>query len=119
MAIALEVYFDDATDTEIRRRWAVLIVAGIPCPLLSSGARPHISLGVARAADTAALPIALDAVITTAPIELTLGSVGAFGTTEGVVFLAPVNSSHLLSWHESAWRAFSEYAEDLSLYYAP
>lgn len=119
MAWALEICFDDATETEVRRRWDTLIAAGVPCLLPGSGARPHVSLAVARDIDMTALPDALNGIAEHAPAELTFASVGAFPTAEGVVFLAPVVTAELLRWHAEVWRVFIAHAQEPWQYYAP
>jgi len=53
MPFAVEMYFDPATEAEIRALWNSLAQAGVSSRLPDSGSRPHISLAVFQSLDPA------------------------------------------------------------------
>jgi 2'-5' RNA ligase len=102
MPYAIELALDPSSDAAVRRVWHELDRAGITW-MARSGARPHVTVGVWETLDidetTCELTRFADE---TAPLRLTLASVGMF---PGVaVFLAPVVTAELLDLHARVHR---------------
>ncbi len=105
MPYAVELALDLESAAAIRRAWRELADAGIGY-VAGSGARPHVTLGIWDTIDHERA----EAMVTrfaaeTAPVRLTLASVGLF---PGVaVFLAPTVTADLLDLHAEFHRRFA------------
>jgi len=104
MPYAVELALDPTSADAIRRAWRELDDAGITW-MAHSGARPHVSLGIWDLLDRDAAESELTRFAAeTAPVRLTLASVGLF---PGVaVFLAPTVTAELLDLHAGFHRRF-------------
>lgn len=121
MGYAVELYFDPDSDLAVRRIWSGIADAFGLSTMLANGGRPHVSLAVySNDFDHRSFLQELPAFSKSlAPLEVQLGSVGTFPTKEGVVFLAPVVTSELLTVHERFHTAFSRYGSCSSAHYLP
>jgi len=104
MPYAVELALDPTSADEVRRAWRELDGAGITW-MVRSGARPHVSLGIWDTVDRDGAESELTRfAVETAPVRLTLASVGLFpGVT---VFLAPTVTGELLDLHADIHRRF-------------
>ncbi len=104
MPYAVELALDSESAATVRRAWRELADAGIGY-VAGSGARPHVTLGIWGAIDrTRAEAEVARFAAETAPVRLTLASVGLF---PGVaVFLAPTVTADLLDLHAGFHRRF-------------
>lgn len=104
MPYAVELALEPASAAIVRRAWQDLADAGIG-HVAGSGARPHVSLGIWNTLDLGAAEAELRRFAAeTAPVRITLASVGLF---PGVaVFLAPTVTAELLSLHAAFHRRF-------------
>ncbi len=120
MPYALDVVFSTKAEDAIRRIWTAFGDAGIPSAMQSAGGHPHLSLGVATAAEAEPLRKALSAgTRARPPRSLVLGSVGSFPGPGGIVFLGGVPTSELLAWHEEVHGILKGCCRDVRPYYAP
>jgi hypothetical protein len=121
MPYAIELFFDEETETAVRRVWAALAERGIAPYLHESLNRPHVSLAVYDALDLDLAATALEAfAATTTPLPISLASWGLFPTApEPVVFAAPVVTGALLALHERACAQLASVAQGPSAYYLP
>ncbi|MBU0495628.1 MAG: 2'-5' RNA ligase family protein [Chloroflexi bacterium] len=109
MGFAVELYFDPATGARLTTLCAAVFQTAAGADLLAMGARPHISLVVLTDLDPAALRDDLHAFAESeAPLPVSLGAVGAFPSTEGVVYVAPVVTRELLDLHARFHRRLGE-----------
>lgn len=120
MAFAVVMYFDAATEAEVRSLWALLSEKQISSVMATMGIRPHISLAGIENLDAQQLCAMLQAFAqSTLPLTVKFGAVATFPTGQGVVYLAPIVTSELLRLHEN----FHVRLADLSLssheYYRP
>lgn len=105
MAFAIELFFDRDGENRIQALWQKLADSRISSFLLDIWARPHLSLAVFDEADPGRLKIPIqEFAAEQAPLELQLGSVGAFPGDPAVVFVQPVITHALLAMHESVHR---------------
>lgn len=105
MPYAIEMYFNEESETTLRGLWDEL--AGVGASLMrDSGARPHVSLAVCEGLSVPSASDVLDRFASaTGTFSLTLASVGIFACAEPVVFLAPKVTAELLELHR---RFFAE-----------
>jgi 2'-5' RNA ligase len=117
MPYAVELALDLRSAAAVRRAWRELADAGIGY-VAGSGARPHLTLGIWDTIDHERA----EAVVTrfaaeTAPVRLTLASVGLF---PGVaVFLAPTVTTDLLDLHAGFHRRFDRLGQGSWDHYRP
>jgi 2'-5' RNA ligase len=120
MPIAVELYFDSASEEIIRDLWRAIAAAGFPSSLLEAGYRPHISLAICESLDVAAIRPALSSFAgNLSPFSCTLSHIGIFPTMQGVLFLGPTVTTELLDLHASFHTLFASYARDQHEYYLP
>lgn len=82
--------------------------------------RPHLTLAVIEELDAEALRPTLQAFCQSMPpLPLHLAAVGAFPTSEGVVYLAPVVTRPLLAAHASLCRVLTDAGYTPEPYYRP
>jgi 2'-5' RNA ligase len=118
MPFAVELYFDQKSETTVRQVWNAIADAGFNSSMIDTGSRPHVSLGGCKQPDVTGLAQGLAPLASGTPsFALTLSSIGFFPTTEGVVFLGVTVTQHLLDIHFAFHRIFQQYAQDPSGYY--
>ena len=101
MAYAVELNLSTGSAARVVTLWKRFAEESISSVMLDVGAKPHISLASFEDLDPLALQDDLrHFAATTKPLLVALSSVGAFPTSEGVVFLAPVVTRELLDVHE-------------------
>jgi len=120
MQVSIELAFDPASESRLRSLQDELSeIYGGP-RVTELGVRPHLSLtsfpdGAPSRLDSALMQIAQR----TKPFSLLLESVQYFPTTEGVVYLAPAQSAHLLACHRELHALIQEFPERRNAYYEP
>jgi 2'-5' RNA ligase len=99
MTFSLQVFFDTAGDTAVRRMWSRLDHIGIPSLATQSHQRhrPHITL--AGAGQLAVNDIALTTIARLPGIEVTLPVLGAFPGARTALVLGATATSALLEAH--------------------
>jgi 2'-5' RNA ligase len=117
MPYAVELALDPTSADAIRRAWRELDDAAITW-MARSGARPHVTLGIWDVLDHGGAESELTRFTAeTAPVRLTLASVGLF---PGVaVFLAPTVTAELLDLHADFHRRFGHLGGRASEHYRP
>ncbi len=122
MPYAVELFFDQRTDTAVRRLWKWLADEGISTYLASSDSIPHISLGGFDDLDemqTAQVTGVLQELSeTTEPFPLTFAGIEGF-VNKGVIFLAPEPSEFLSGLHGRFCDALGDLGSLLWPLYAP
>ena len=120
MGAAVELYFDDASEQQLRQLQAQLTSHGIPPILEQLGFRPHLSLaGFASTPPEQIIPLVQAFAASTEPFTITLSHLGVFPTTEGVVFLAPTLTRHLARLHQHFHQQLAHAALAADRYYQP
>ena len=115
---AIELYFDPDTETAVRAVWSEMAGAGVDDSQLTLGFRPHLSLAVCQSVDEASVQPLLERFARDIePFDVTLGSVGLFADPEGVVFLAPIASEHLLEVHRRFTEQVRPFVHDVRSHY--
>jgi len=117
--LAVELYFDPATEEAVKGLLRDLKAANLPSPLLDQGVRPHVSLVVAETVDDALKASIQGLAEGMPPILLALTSVGAFPGEEGAVFLAPASRARLLELHHNVHELCATHVEERNPRYVP
>lgn len=100
MPLAIELFFDAQSDAAVRSLWAALAREGVCDYMLTSQARPHVSLSVFDDLKETELTRILTRFVAAHPkISLHLAAQGRFPQSE-VTFLAPKPSIKLLSMQQ-------------------
>ena len=119
MGYAIEMFFDNASESRIRALWSEFARFGASS-MQDSNTRPHVSLVVAETVDLAAMRDLLDTCSrSTKSFSLSLASLGFFATSERVAYLAPKVTPDLLALHRSIYDQFSSHVSDFWPHYAP
>ncbi len=122
MPYAVELFFDQRTDTAVRKLWRWLADEGISTYLASSDSVPHISLGGFDDLDglqTAQVTETLQALaVSTGPFPLTFTGIEGF-VNAGVIFLAPEPSPELAGLHDRFCTALGNVRDRLWPLYTP
>ncbi len=109
MPYAVELALDPVSADVVRRAWRELDDAGIT-HVSRSGARPHVTLGIWLTLDHDGAEAELTQFAAeTAPVRLTLASVGLFPRV--AIFLAPTVTAELLQPHAGFHRRFGRLGE--------
>ena len=90
VGVAVELYFDTASEQQLRQLQDQLTSQGIPPILDQLGFRPHLSLAAfATGSPEPVIPLVRAFAQSSPPFAITFSHIGCFPTAEGVVFLAP------------------------------
>jgi 2'-5' RNA ligase len=99
---AVQLYFDERTETLIRAIWEKLAEKGVSDRLLKKGSRPHVALAVFEDADPGELAFQLRSLAKEqAPVEARFEMLGTYCSADGVLFLCPVLSPRLFLLHST------------------
>ena len=117
---AIELYFDETTEKNIRSFRDSLYQTGIQPFLGIENDRPHVSLAVFGMEDADRLiKIAEQFAQQTSAFAVELTASGVFSTTDNVVFLLPLPSQKLLETHQAFHRILKDERILSSHYYLP
>jgi 2'-5' RNA ligase len=120
MLYAIEMFFDENSETNIQRIWRSLKESGISSYMNDSGSVPHITLSVFNKIDVNDVNNRLVSFSEKiSKFTLSLSSIGAFPSEEGVLFLAPIVTEKLLHIHHLFHNSFTDLKEDQWPYYLP
>ncbi|MBX3084626.1 MAG: 2'-5' RNA ligase family protein [Anaerolineae bacterium] len=121
MAHAVEMYFDEATDSAVRGMWQSIAATGVPSAMLAGGYRPHVTLAVYDdLKDDGWFASTLEVLAGVAPpVSLTLSSYGIFPGAEGVLFLGVTVTDALCELHGTFHTWFTDYQSSSRAHYAP
>ena len=118
MYYSIELLFDDSSQEIIRNLWSGLSDAGINDFMNLSNADPHISLVILDTDEiNNVIRIAEDYFSTVKQFEITFDSAGSFPGDEGVVYISPVITEHLLGVHKGLLEKLSQYSQNIWGYY--
>lgn len=120
MAHAIEMFFDEDADTEVRTLWGKLATAGLPSLATRTHRqhRPHVSLTVTASLDQADLTPVRSVLAEHLPVML-LDALGTFPGSEGALFLAAVVTTDLLTLHAKVHDALAGQPVTHWPYYLP
>jgi 2'-5' RNA ligase len=101
VAQAIEMFFDDQADADVRQLWHLLADAGLPSLATFSHRRhrPHVSLTGTESFDGVDLS-EVRQVLGDCHLDLDLHALARFPTQQGVLFLGVVVTAPLLALHE-------------------
>ena len=120
MVVAIEVYFDPASEQLLCALQDALAANGVPAIPAHTDARPHVSLAVlSDASPDPFIPVAQTFAQEVHPFTLTLSHVGVFPGTEGVVFLAPTLTERLATLHRAFHQRLEQVNRPAHPYYRP
>jgi 2'-5' RNA ligase len=120
MGVAVELYFDSASEQQLRKLQDRLTSQGIPPILKKLGFRPHVSLAsFTDVPPEPVIPLTQAFAQSIHPFPITLSHIGVFPTTEGVVFLAPTLTDHLARLHHDFHQRLTQAALVADRYYQP
>ncbi len=119
MPFVVELYFDPATEANIRDAWKTLDEAGISDSMPKGGYRPHVSLGVCDRLETSSFAQELSTfAASVTAFSLSFPNIGIFSTSEGVVFLGVTVTEQLLNVHVKFHEIFKKHGHEQREYYA-
>ncbi len=120
MGIAIELYFDQESEEQIRLIRDTLFEHGIPGILDRIGERPHITLAVLPEVQIEMLlPMVESLAAETGPFPIGLSAIGTFPTFENVLYLAPPPTTRLLQIHETFHNRLVQADFPVARYYHP
>lgn len=120
MTCGAALYFDKETDAAIRRLWQMIEDAGLPSRMLSMAYPPHMTILVCEDSNLEAVRETLSEFIAhQPPIEVEFHSLGVFATPDGVIYLSPVATQHMLAFHEALWAIIEPYSQQPKDLYRP
>jgi hypothetical protein len=118
MGVAVELYFDTASEQQLRQLQDRLTSHSIPPILAQLGFRPHVSLaGFATTAPEPVIPLVRAFAQSGHPFAITFTHIGVFPTAEGVVFLAPTLTHQLARLHHGFHQQLAQRALMADRYY--
>lgn len=117
MQAVLQLFFDETTDIFFRSLWQKIKDAGLPNPLLQKVATPHITLSFGSDVNITTLVPELSTTLSSTPsVPLTFASLSTFANKNGVIFIAPVVTTVLLTLHEKTHLQMSNHTASTSVY---
>lgn len=120
MPFAVQLYFDQKSDTAVRTLWEAIASAGVPFPVRDSGNRPHFSLAIYKELNVPACTDLLNSFAKTlSPFTLAISNLGVFSEYKTVVFLAPVVIPGLLDLHRRVHNLLQDAASLPAFHYLP
>lgn len=118
MYYSIELLFDGSSEDIIRKLWSRLSDEKINDIMNLSNGDPHISLVILETDEiNNVIRIAEDYFSTIRQFEITFDTVGSFPGDEGVVYLSPVITEHLLKIHKGLLEKLSPYSQNIWGYY--
>lgn len=111
MPFAIELYFDERTESLIKAIWEKLAEKGVSDRLAKKGTRPHVALAVFEDADAGDLAFILRQMSRDqAPVEARFEALGTYCSADGVLFLAPVVSPRFFLLHSTVIKSLGPMA---------
>ena len=115
---AIELLYDEATESKLVGLLENVRDAGLPSPLLDWAMRPHITLILGVGADGLEQAVE-EFAARTPPMPIMLDSICRFPGDEGVVYLGPIVRRSLLETHAAAHAAIGSCYGELDPLYLP
>ena len=102
MPFAVELYFDERTESLIKAIWEKLAEKGVSERMAHRAARPHVALAVFEDADPGELAYLLRSLAKDqSPLEVRFEVLGTYCSADGVLFLCPVVSPRFFLLHSA------------------
>ena len=119
MDFAVLLYFEDNADRVIHKWVHELVDLGLDDRLINIDMKPHLTLAEFDFADLSKVEKLLaDFAASNAPIDIKFSSLGVFPGELGVLFLNPVVSEQLVSFHRRLNSKLGKCCEDFSPLYS-
>jgi 2'-5' RNA ligase len=117
MPIAIEMYFDQATDAKVRQMWSAIADLSVPSHMIDASYRPHVTLAVCDELDHTGFAPALERYVKAfLPLTINFPNFGIF--PGGVVFLGVTVTTEILTRHALFHdRLFRHYTKSQGSYY--
>ena len=120
MPFAVVLYLDEPTSRAIEKVQAAIVDAGLSPDTHVLDFQPHITLAIGEKLDVAGFePYLREFAAATPPLDLCFASLATFAPEPKVLFLAPDNSSDLLTMHQRFYPRFDQFATEPWDYYLP
>ena len=120
MGHSVLLYFDEQTEKSILNLRHALIGQGVPSFLDKVGDRPHVSLaGFSNADRDVLISLVQEYAKDIEPFNVQLNAIGTFPTDENVLFLSPIPTIQLLTYHQEFHRRLAKSKLISSPYYLP
>ena len=120
MGYAVEMFFDEQTESKIRGYFKLLFDLGLSKTIYETGTRPHISLAVYNEVDLDKFTEKLKVFLKDKePLKLGFVSISIFPTEPSTVFLTPNSSDELLRFHYDYHNFMDEFLKTEWGYYLP
>lgn len=121
MAHALQLFFDEAADQQVRELWQRLDKAGVPGLATQTHRRhrPHVTMAVAGTIPAAARKAIAAELYRLSIPDLWLYTLGTFAGDEPVLFLGAVVDTEILAVHSAVHDVLAGKVKNPSAYYFP
>ena len=114
MPFAVELYFDERTESLIKAIYEKLAEKGVSDRLVKRGTRPHVALAVFEDGDAGELAFWMRQLARDqAPVEARFEALGTYCSADGVLFLAPVVSPRFFLLHSTVIKGLNLHANGL------
>ena len=120
MAVDICLFLDRDSEERIRKVWRILRTRGISSPLLRSGGKPHLTLGIWDDLDqTTVLPRIERLAGELNAFQVTFSALATFGANCGTVFLGPAITPALITVHDRLYGLLRDVSDSSEGYYRP
>jgi 2'-5' RNA ligase len=119
ISYAVELHFDEATESKVRAVWKAIADAGVSTSMLDGISRPHITLGVCDELSTTFKNELSHFARDAKNFDISLSYIGSFNSAEGVVFYGPTPTDVMFRLHTRFHSFFSEHAGRIWKNYLP
>lgn len=120
MAVDICLFLDRDSEERIRKVWRVLRTRGISSPLLRSGGKPHLTLGIWDDLDQATVLPRIERLAGELnAFQVTFSALATFGTSGGSVFLCPAITPALITVHDRLYGLLGDVSDSSEGYYRP
>jgi len=120
MVVDICLFLDVNAEEEIRRVWRVLRARGISSPLLRTGGKPHLTLGIWDELDTKSiLPDIKRLSEELKAFPVTFSSLATFGGRGGTIFLGPAITPSLITVHNRLYSILRDISDNSEGLYRP
>ncbi len=114
MPYAIELYFDERTESLIEGIWKKLADKGVSSRLSQRGTRPHVALAVFEDGDPGEIAFQLRLLAKAQPqVEARFEMLGTYCSADGVLFLSPVVSPRFFLLHSSVIKVLNPLVQGL------
>ena len=120
MDYAILLHFDKNSEARIFDLWKEAAKSGGDSYLIDSGLRPHITLAIFEDTDIQSFCNKLEIFSKQIKkLDLKLGSIGTFASSQGVLYLSPIMTDELVELHKGFYKYFDGDLDGINSYYMP